>query len=485
MRSVPIREVPMDPTSQVAIFANRQFPKEEAMYSEIQELLATKFSDFNVSDTHRNPYLDSRAPDITISRAGAPTIHPIYIHTLVELKRPEGQIDHSTLGQGLDQLYRLAKHQPWRHSFTMLVTNLTKNHFLQIRRARSGSMQFTEFVPVGFETAIDYLGQVLFNRDEQPELPSFSTELGTVERVLGSTKHSIVAEFEIQAIPHVALRKMPQEGRLTIAVKCSRNPGCLSTIAEEIELLRQLNETGGHQNVAKIVYFHPMKQEFGMEPVGEPALPSVFNSNQSLARDVCREILSAIIWLHERNIVHRDIRWDNIVLHEDSAVLIDFGTAIDIGKITCDVQYEGGYICCPPRLLCNLNALYRPQKSDDYHAYLLLLNSVLFPKSMVGFHSARIQVPTSNESKRLLDLWAELTKSLFWQTYVQAAVDGDIAVLKRLPEMIVMLRRETTFIHGASVGSEISGIEQQLGSLGLGVESSGSSICGAAEVGRG
>jgi hypothetical protein len=440
MRSIPIREVPADPSSQVAMFANRQFPKEEAMYSEIQEFLAAKFLDFNVSDTHRNPYLDSRAPDITIFRAGAPTIiHPIYIHTLVELKRPEGHIDNSTLGQGLDQLYRLAKHQPWRHCFTMLVTNLTKNHFLQIRRTRSGSMQFTEFVPVGFETAIEYLGQVLLNSDEQPELPCFSTELGIVERVLGSTKHSIVAEFGIQAIPHIALRKMPQEGRLTIAVKCSRNPSYLSTIAKEIELLRQLNETGGHQNIAKIVYFHPKKQEFGMEPVGEPAIPALFNSNQYLARAVFQEIFSAIIWLHERNIVHRDIRWDNIVLHEDSAVLIDFGTAIDIGKTTWDVQYEGGYICCPPRLLRNLNALYRPRKSDDYHAYILLLNSVLFPKSMDGFHSARIQEPASKEAESLLGLWAELTKSLFWQTYIQAAIDCDIAVLKRLPEVIVML----------------------------------------------
>ena len=94
-----------------------------------------------------------------------------------------------------------------------------------------------------------------------------------------------------------------------------------------------------------------------MLPVGEPATPALVNNNQTLARNVFRMIISAISWLHERN-VHRDIRWDNIILHNNSAVLIDFGTAIDIRKKTGDVPYEGGYICGPPRLLSDLDALY-------------------------------------------------------------------------------------------------------------------------------
>ena len=82
-------------------------------------------------------------------------------------------------------------------------------------------------------------------------------------------------------------------------------------------------------------------------------------------------------------------------------------------------------------------------------------------------------MPTSNEAKSLLALWKELKESLFWQTYIQAAAEDNITVLKRLPEVIVMLRHEPV-LHRAS-----SGVEQQLGSLGLGVEEGGgSSTCG-------
>ncbi|KAF8539197.1 hypothetical protein BDD12DRAFT_839034 [Trichophaea hybrida] len=482
-RDVPIKEILTNPESAVAKFANRMFVKEKMMYGPVQNLLAAEFPDFCVSKTYGVTYLDARAPDITISRAGVKNIHPIFVHTVIELKRPQGNIDSSTLGQGLDQLYRLARYQPWRQRFTMLVTNLKKNHLLQIRRTSGGTMQLIEFVPVSFETAIDFIGKALVDPDEEPDMPRFSKELGQMERVLGSTKDSVVGEFQLSCIPHNAQMSMPRQGTINLAVKCSRHADRLSTITKEIDLLCQLKAAGGHENVAKIVYFHPERQEFGMLPSGEPAKPALLNTNQALAQKVFREILSAISWLHEQHIVHRDIRWDNIVLHEDSAALIDFGTAIDVSNPSLNVTYEGGYICCPPRLLFgrDLDAPYTPQMSDDYHAYLLLLNSVLFPNSMVGFHSAQIRMPTSDEAKRLRTLWTELKESLYWQTYVQAATENNIDVLKRLPEIIVMLKSEPTFLtpnNGSSgiadetyVKTGISGIEQQLDNLGLSKES--------------
>lgn len=50
----------------------------------------------------------------------------------------------------------------------MLATNLKRNHFL---RLGAGTVQLIKFVPVGFETAIDFIGKVLVD----PVLP-FSEE---------------------------------------------------------------------------------------------------------------------------------------------------------------------------------------------------------------------------------------------------------------------------------------------------------------------
>lgn len=52
---------------------------------------------------------------------------------------------------------------------------------------------------------------------------------------------------------------------------------------------------------------------------------SLFNPEQF--RVICRGILEAFIWLHSKEILHNDIKSDNIVIHEGIAKIIDFGKA--------------------------------------------------------------------------------------------------------------------------------------------------------------
>lgn len=55
----------------------------------------------------------------------------------------------------------------------------------------------------------------------------------------------------------------------------------------------------------------------------------------------------AIKWLHDHRIVHRDIRWDNIVVPPDAPVqLSDYGVAV-IGNGTLR-EYDGEILCVPP-----------------------------------------------------------------------------------------------------------------------------------------
>ena len=72
---------------------------------------------------------------------------------MIELNRTDKNINSTVLGQGLDQLYRLARHQPWRNQFTMLVISLARNRLLRIQRTSTNPVQLIEFALLDFETA--------------------------------------------------------------------------------------------------------------------------------------------------------------------------------------------------------------------------------------------------------------------------------------------------------------------------------------------
>ena len=63
-------------------------------------------------------------------------------------------------------------------------------------------------------------------------------------------------------------------------------------------------------------------------PVGYKAIPK----NEDELRNAIRDVLNVVISLHENMIVHRDIRWENIIkLTNDGWILIDFEEAAPIG----------------------------------------------------------------------------------------------------------------------------------------------------------
>ncbi|KAA8914055.1 hypothetical protein FN846DRAFT_1013820 [Sphaerosporella brunnea] len=410
------------------------------MYSPVAGLLRGLFPDHAVTDTHLHTYLPDRPPDITISLKAINQIHKQYVITFIDLKRGTAALDASAKGQALDQLYKLAECQPWRRYITMLVSNIASNVFMTVERVGK-SLELITYSSVNFETAMEYLKVVVNDPQSQPHCPPFSSPLGAIDKILGNTKLSAVAQFTVKGVPQgmslVAQSPTTLETPTAIAVKRCTAARAVDMIKNEIRTLRRMQTMGRHALLPTILFHTPDELEYAMLPVAEPVDTLQLNNNGLMARTVTTDVLSAMTWLHERSIVHRDIRWDNILLHDGHGLLVDFGSAVFLP--TPPVSYQGGFDCCPPRVLPVIDQPYTPAKADDYHAYVLLFNALLHPRSMKSLPSREVDSADSLDSKYWQHLWVELTNSDTWGRYVAAASREDLDVLRKLPSALVVL----------------------------------------------
>jgi hypothetical protein len=297
----------------------------------------------------------------------------------------------------------------------------------------------------------------------QTYLP-FAPEVYPIERLLSVTNNSAVGEFKVFDIPSdmVAVGNRASPLIEVVAVKCSRKRSNHTILSNEIHFLKAISSLGGHPNLPTILFYSPNETQFGMTPSGNRVNPSFLEDQRQLPY-VLSDILSAIIWLHDHNILHRDICWDNIVYGKSThrPTLVDFGAAIHLPHEPVEVAYLGGFICCPPRLLADIPKPYIPEKSDDYHAYILLANSMLFPGSVAGFHCASVIDPDDDEVSRLQQLWCGLEESRVWDRYVKAAVQGNHAMMKTLPGVVFRLEcQPKTVSADATLGFDELMVEQ-------------------------
>jgi serine/threonine protein kinase len=86
------------------------------------------------------------------------------------------------------------------------------------------------------------------------------------------------------------------------------NEGVLKLI-ENVETLTKINlvvEYGGEYSLLEYV-----KRNYPL------SIPKV--------KDISYQLIKAIAYLHDKNIVHRDIKLQNVLIHNDKIKLIDFG----------------------------------------------------------------------------------------------------------------------------------------------------------------
>ncbi|VDK48986.1 unnamed protein product [Anisakis simplex] len=133
----------------------------------------------------------------------------------------------------------------------------------------------------------------------------------------------------------------------------------LNETISEVNLLRQLS---GHPSIINIHDFYQtptfLFAVFEMAPNGElfEMLNKSVTVSEKKARRLMRQLFDGVAFMHERNIVHRDLKLENILCIDDERVVIsDFGFATQLqpGQKLKELLGTPGYLA-PETLRCQM-----------------------------------------------------------------------------------------------------------------------------------
>ncbi|KAH7654734.1 Mitogen-activated protein kinase kinase kinase protein [Dioscorea alata] len=136
---------------------------------------------------------------------------------------------------------------------------------------------------------------------------------------------------------------------------------CIIQLEQEIALLSQFE----HDNIVQ--YFGYEKEEaklyIFLELVNQGSLASLYQKyhlRDSQVSAYTRQILSGLKYLHDRNVVHRDIKCANILVSSNGSVkLADFGLAKEITKLDVLKYCKGNVYWMAPEVV-NPKCYYGP-----------------------------------------------------------------------------------------------------------------------------
>ncbi|XP_062467120.1 PAS domain-containing serine/threonine-protein kinase isoform X3 [Pezoporus occidentalis] len=129
----------------------------------------------------------------------------------------------------------------------------------------------------------------------------------------------------------------------------------LGRVTQEIAILLKLQ----HPNIIKVLdvfenehFFQLVMEKHGSGLDLFTFIDNQHNLDEPLASYIFRQIVSAVGYLHYRNILHRDIKDENIVIAEDFTIkLVDFGSAAYLEPSKLFYTFCGTIEYCSPEVL--------------------------------------------------------------------------------------------------------------------------------------
>ena len=179
--------------------------------------------------------------------------------------------------------------------------------------------------------------------------PKFPYELG------GDLKYiETIDKGSFGTVIHVLEISTKQDMAVKVINKNSAGISSINKMKEEISILRQLN----HSNIVKFFGFLETNNQLliKMEYIKYGTLGHWIKTHNKITEEeasiIINHILSAVIYLHNKQICHRDIKPKNIMFSKEndlhSIKIIDFGLSAQNFDMLVNNEYCGTYIYMAP-----------------------------------------------------------------------------------------------------------------------------------------
>ena len=153
---------------------------------------------------------------------------------------------------------------------------------------------------------------------------------------------------------HVVEISTNKDMAIKVINKTSSRPSIIKKVKEEISILKKLN----HENIVKFFGFFETNNQLliKMEYVKYGTLSKWIKNHKKITEEeasiILRQILSAVVYLHSKQICHRDIKPENIMLSRENDLkgikIIDFGLSAQNFDKLMNSDYCGTYIYMAP-----------------------------------------------------------------------------------------------------------------------------------------
>jgi len=426
-----------------------QWTEEKQMYTPVVDSLRSGFyppkSAVCVINSHANPLFPA---DISFARfSDAKFLHFLLYFLELKLHSKGNLTSPANCGQILNYFHIAHEKQPHRKSFTGILSDIAHTYVFTARYD-------TDKVNILYRCVSSLADAIIFADDQSQEqnkaqVPQLPKPFGFDFAVLAAAKHHFILDVPIPKLPNQeAAPTARRRGRIkqsidqqwqppsrhlrnkSFIVKIAQND---STVANELEILRKLKEVQC-VHLPELVWAPEGNKQLGLVPVGKPI---DFQQTGVLSQNIVRGLVDGLQHLHKLDIVHRDIRPSNLVLQGSNVIIIDYETSAILNDDDAEVQYFGGFIAWPKRLLETGIKYYRPEPADDLLACILVVLHLLFPSFFHRFHASSIGVGPQRtpETQRLLTLWGNIERSRIWGPFVKAAKGQEYEQLKGMADV--------------------------------------------------